>query len=101
MVRVDSRFWSKATIATLGRLGVGYTMAVRTGNAAIRRAIATIDEDAWVEIDTPRTIRRYRTEIEATIEWGLTNGIAESNNAWIGRIRTNAPGSTTPKRSSR
>jgi len=39
-----------------------------------------------------RTIRRYRTSIEATIEWRLTNGIAESNNASIGRIRTNARG---------
>ena len=53
VVRVDSGYWSKATIATLGRLGVGYTMAVRTGNTAIRRAIATIDESAWVEIDYP------------------------------------------------
>ncbi len=44
-----------------------------------------------------RTIRRYRTEIEATIEWGLTNGIAESNNASIGRIRTNARGFHDPE----
>ena len=53
VVRVDSGFWSKQTIATLGRLGVGYTMAVRTGNAAIRRAIATITETDWLEIDYP------------------------------------------------
>ena len=39
-----------------------------------------------------RTIRTYRTSIEATIEWRLTNGIAESNNAAIGRLRTNARG---------
>jgi transposase len=39
------------------------------------------------------TIRAYRASIEATIEWQLTNGIAESNNASIGRIRTNACGS--------
>ena len=39
-----------------------------------------------------RTIRGYRASIEATIEWKLTNGIAESNNASIGRIRTNARG---------
>lgn len=51
VVRVDSGFWSKDTIATLGRLGVRYTMAVRTGNTAITRAIATIDETAWVDID--------------------------------------------------
>jgi transposase len=44
-----------------------------------------------------RTIRRFRTEIEATIEWRLTNGIAESNNAAIGRIRSNARGFHDPQ----
>ena len=44
-----------------------------------------------------RTIRHYRTSIEATIEWRLTNGIAESNNASIGRIRTNARGFHDPQ----
>lgn len=39
-----------------------------------------------------RSIRHYRQSIEATIEWRLTNGIAESNNASINRIRTNARG---------
>jgi len=39
-----------------------------------------------------RTIRHYRASIEATIEWRLTNGIAESNNACTGRIRTNSCG---------
>jgi hypothetical protein len=49
--RFDSGFWSGDTITTLGRLGVRYTMAVRTGNTAIAKAIARIDEDAWVGID--------------------------------------------------
>jgi transposase len=44
-----------------------------------------------------RTIRRYRPSIEATIEWRLTNGIAESNNASIGRIRANARGFHDPE----
>ena len=44
-----------------------------------------------------RTIRRYRASIEATIEWRLTNGIAESNNASIGRLRTNARGFHNPQ----
>ncbi len=44
-----------------------------------------------------RTIRHYRTSIEATIEWKLTNGIAESNNAAIGRIRSAARGFQNPK----
>jgi len=43
-----------------------------------------------------RTIRVYRASIEATIEWRFTNGIAESNNAAIGRIRANARGFHDP-----
>lgn len=44
-----------------------------------------------------RTVRAYRSSIEATIEWRLTNGIAESNNAAIGRLRTNARGFHDPE----
>ncbi len=44
-----------------------------------------------------RTIRRYRASIEATIEWGFTNGIAEANNSVIGRIRRNANGFHNPQ----
>jgi hypothetical protein len=51
VVRFDSGFWSKATIEVLGRLDVRYTMAVRAGNSAVARAIASIDEADWVDID--------------------------------------------------
>ncbi|MDQ3680139.1 MAG: IS1380 family transposase [Actinomycetota bacterium] len=51
VVRVDSGFWSKETIATLARLDVRYTMAVRTGNQAVATAIAAMDEGAWVDIN--------------------------------------------------
>ena len=51
VLRVDSGFWSNDTIATLGRLGVRYTMAIRTGNDAVSKVIAKIDESAWVDID--------------------------------------------------
>jgi transposase len=44
-----------------------------------------------------RTIRHYRDSIEATIEWKLTNGISESNNAAIGRIRSAARGFHDPE----
>lgn len=44
-----------------------------------------------------RTIRHYRSSLEAMIEWRLTNGIAESVNAAIGRIRSNARGFHDPK----
>jgi hypothetical protein len=53
VMRFDSGFWSKDTIAALERLGVNYTMAVRTGTKALTSAISTIAEEAWVEIDYP------------------------------------------------
>jgi transposase len=62
--------------------------------------------DAWLAwasrskldpfVKLARTIRNYRASIEATIEWRLTNGIAESNNASIGRVRVNARGFHDP-----
>jgi len=51
VMRFDSGFWSKDTIATLGRLDVRYTMAVRTNTPGIAAAIAAMDPDAWVDID--------------------------------------------------
>lgn len=69
---------------------------------AARRAI-----DTWLAyasrsklapfVKLARSIRTYRDSIEATIEWSITNGIAESNNASIGRIRTNARGFHNPE----
>ena len=50
-MRMDSGFWSNDTIATLGRLDVRYTMAVRTNTQGIAAAIGQIPEDAWVDID--------------------------------------------------
>jgi hypothetical protein len=50
VARFDSGFWSYDTIATLARLGVRYTMAVKAGNTAIVKAIGTIAEKAWVPI---------------------------------------------------
>ncbi|MGI8808431.1 MAG: hypothetical protein ACR2KK_11405 [Acidimicrobiales bacterium] len=55
VMRFDCGFWSNDTIASLGRLDVRYTMAVRTSTPAIAATIATIAEHAWVDIDyTPR-----------------------------------------------
>ncbi len=44
-----------------------------------------------------RTIRHYRASLEAAIEWKLNNGISESNNAAIGRIRSAARGFHDPQ----
>ncbi len=51
VMRFDSGFWSNDTIATLARLDVRYTMAVRTNTNGPDAAIAAIAEDAWVDID--------------------------------------------------
>jgi hypothetical protein len=50
---MDSGFWAKDTIATLQRLDVRFTMAVRTGFPSIAAAIEAIDETTWVDIEYP------------------------------------------------
>jgi hypothetical protein len=52
-MRFDSGYWSNETIKVLSRLGVSFTMAVRTGTKALDKAIAAIDESAWVSIEYP------------------------------------------------
>ena len=67
VVRVDSGFWSKDTIATLARLDVRYTMAVRTNSKGIAAAITAIDEAAWRAID-------YTPDGEAQVADTVYNG---------------------------
>jgi hypothetical protein len=50
VMRFDSGFWSNTTIATLHRLGVGYTMGVRMVKSVVT-AVSAIDEGAWTPID--------------------------------------------------
>ena len=49
-IRFDSGFWANDTIATLNRLNVNYTMAVRTGVQNIAKLIAAIPDDNWQTI---------------------------------------------------
>ena len=49
-MRFDSGFWSNATIATLERLDVGYTMGMRMVKPVVK-AISEIYESAWTPID--------------------------------------------------
>ena len=65
-VRVDSGFWSNDTIATLNRLNVRYTMAVRTNTKGIAAAITSIAEQAWIEIDYTADGRAQVAECEYT-----------------------------------
>ena len=50
IMRFDSGFWSNATLATLERLDVGYTMGVHMVTA-VTRAVEGIAESAWTPID--------------------------------------------------
>ena len=51
VLRCDSGFWSNETIKVLGRLDVRFTMAVRTGNEAVAKAITAIEAAAWTPIE--------------------------------------------------
>lgn len=74
-----------------------FTMGVTAASRALDDWLAYASRSKLAPfVKLARTIRHYRTSIEATIEWRLTNGIAESNNASIGRIRTNARGFHDP-----
>jgi len=50
IMRFDSGFWSNATIATLERLDVGYTMGVKMMKAVVKM-VDGIDEADWTPID--------------------------------------------------
>ena len=50
IMRFDSGFWSNATIDTLERLEVGFTMGVRM-RKSVMAAISSIDESAWTPIE--------------------------------------------------
>jgi hypothetical protein len=51
VMRFDSGFWAKDTIAVLARHQVRYTMAVRTNTKGVAEAIAAINEGSWAEIE--------------------------------------------------
>jgi hypothetical protein len=51
-MRMDSGFWSQGTIRALRRHQIRYSITVRQ-TKPIRAAIATIDEQAWVDIVYP------------------------------------------------
>jgi hypothetical protein len=51
VMRFDSGFWAKDTLAVLARHRVHYTMGVRTNTAGVAEVIADIDETAWVDIE--------------------------------------------------
>ena len=50
-MRFDSGFWNNEIMINLTRLNVGFTMAVKANNTAVRRAIAQIPDTAWVSIE--------------------------------------------------
>jgi hypothetical protein len=65
-VRFDSGFWANETIATMKRLDVRYTMAVRTNTPGVDAAIAAIREQDWTDIDYTTDGRAQVAECEYT-----------------------------------
>lgn len=55
VVRADSAFYSRAVVAACRRAKVRFSVTVRI-DAKVRRAIATIAEDAWTEIQYPQPV---------------------------------------------
>jgi hypothetical protein len=55
VVRADSAFYSRTVVTACRRAGVRFSITVRI-DAKIRRTIAAIDDDAWVEIRYPQPI---------------------------------------------
>jgi hypothetical protein len=67
VMRFDSGFWSKDTVAVLARHGVRYTMGVRTNTKGVAEAIAALDEAVWTEIEyTPGGV----AQVAETAHWG-------------------------------
>jgi Transposase DDE domain group 1 len=50
LMRFDSGFWSNATIATLERLDVGYTMGIKMVKS-VKERVLLIEESAWKQIE--------------------------------------------------
>ena len=70
-----------------------FTKGIIAARRALDRWLAAASRSKLEHfVKLARTIRRFRDKIEATIRYGYTNGVAESNNASIGRLRTNARG---------
>ncbi len=55
VVRADSAFYAKKLIAACRRAGVRFSVTIRV-DKKVRRAIAAIPDDAWVEIEYPQPV---------------------------------------------
>ena len=55
LVRSDSAYCTTAIVAAISKAGARFSVGIAL-NAAVRRAIAAIDETAWTRIDYPQAI---------------------------------------------
>ena len=55
IVRADSAFYGRDVIAAIGRAGARFSVTARQ-DPAVRRAIASISEEAWTTIRYPRAV---------------------------------------------
>lgn len=61
LVRADSAFYGHATIATAIRAGADVSITARMG-PAVKKAVASIDENAWTGIEYPEAIYDETTD---------------------------------------
>ena len=80
-----------ASMRSAGSMGRTNEIVVDVRSQISERSTYVINEGAFRP--PPNHLQRNWSR---TIEWRLTNGIAESNNAAIGRIRANARGFHDP-----
>jgi hypothetical protein len=55
VLRADSAFYASEVIGACRALGAGFSITARM-NASVKKAVATIDEDAWTAIKYPQAI---------------------------------------------
>jgi hypothetical protein len=85
IVRADSAFYGRDVIAAISRAGARFSVTVRQ-DPAVRRAIASISEDAWTTIRYPRAVWDEQLE-----QWVSDAQIAEIEfTAFASRGRTHA-----------
>lgn len=92
VMRFDSGFWSNDTIVTLGRLGVRYTMAVRTGNTAVSRAIAGSPRPRGLTSNTRSAVTRRSPSVATKA--GGSSCAAPASPTWP-KLRCGRTGVTT------
>ena len=96
VARFDSGYRSNATLATLERLDVRYTMVVKANNVAVATVIAAIDDGDLVESTTPLAARpRWPSAATGTGAWSCRTRLLDQRQRRCGRTGVTSPSSPT------